>query len=42
MAGIGPIFTDRRNLLKQAHYASAQPLPKNELYRHFTWMVFDE
>lgn len=31
MAGIGPIFTDRRNLLKQAHYASAQPLPKNEL-----------
>ena len=31
MAGIGPIVTNRRALLKQAHYASIQPLPKNEL-----------
>ena len=31
MAGIGPIFTNRRDLLRSAHYSGAQSMPKNEL-----------
>lgn len=31
MAGIGPIVTDRRDLLKRAEYRSALTEPKNEL-----------
>lgn len=31
MAGIGPIFTDRRDLLKRAVYRPALTAPKNEL-----------
>ena len=31
MAGIGPIFTNRRDLLKSAHFDMAKPLPQNEL-----------
>ena len=31
MAGIGPIDTDRRGLLKRAHYSTVQSVPRNEL-----------
>lgn len=31
MAGIGPIVTNRRDLLKSAHFDTQKPLPQNEL-----------